>query len=323
MDGARSILMVGCGAMGGIFAERLSHVAPVTAYDTDAEHVAAIRADGLRVTAGGEERTGRLEAVADPAELAGRRFDAAVFLVKSGATAEALRRIRPVLHESTVLLTLQNGTGNAEQLVRVPDATVARGVTLDAGRYLGPGRVEHLIRGQPTFFGPVRGRLEDLRWLGEAFAGGGIPCEVVADPMPAVWAKFVMNAVMNPIGALLLGVNAARYEVPQVVKLIDEMAEECVRVVEALGGRLAFDPLANVKRMRAGELPLSRHAGSTALDIARGVPTEIEELTGFVVREGERLGIPVPNCRVVYRLVKGLERAAALRAAERHQGGGP
>ena len=58
MDGARSILMVGCGAMGGIFAERLSHVAPVTAYDTDAEHVAAIRAGGLRVTAGGEERTG-------------------------------------------------------------------------------------------------------------------------------------------------------------------------------------------------------------------------------------------------------------------------
>jgi 2-dehydropantoate 2-reductase len=94
-------------------------------------------------------------------------------------------------------------------------------------------------------------------------------------------------------------------------------------VVEGLGGRLALKPLINVKKMRAGTVPLSRHGGSTALDIARGVPTEIEELTGFVVREGDRLGIPVPNCRAVYRLVKGLERAAALRIAERGLGGTP
>jgi 2-dehydropantoate 2-reductase len=317
MDRTRSILVVGCGAMGSIFAERLSHVAPVTAYDTNVEHVAAIREHGLRVTAGAEERTGRPEAaVADAAALAGRRFDAVVFLVKSGATAEALGQVRPILQAGTVLLTLQNGMGNAERLLRVSDVAVARGVTLDAGRYLGPGRAEHLIRGQPTFFGPIRGRVEDLRWLGEAFGTAGIPCQVLDDPMPAVWAKFVLNAVMNPIGALLLGVNAARYEVPQVVELIDEMAAECTRVVEGLGGRLAFDPLGHVKKVRAGEAPLSRHAGSTALDIARGVPTEIEELTGFVVREGERLGIPVPACRTVYRLVKGLECAA-----ERTRGG--
>src|SRR3712207_9581394 len=107
--------------------------------------------------AGGDERTGRPEAVADPAELAGRRFDAAVFLVKSGATSEALRQIRPVLHDGTALLTLQNGMGNAEQLPRVPDADVARSVPLDAARYLRPGRVEHLIRGQTTFFGPIPG----------------------------------------------------------------------------------------------------------------------------------------------------------------------
>src|SRR3712207_9512965 len=100
--------------MGGIFAEPMSHCAPGTAYDTDAEHGAAIRADGLRVMAGGDERTGRPEAVADPTELAGRRFDAADFLVKSGATSEALRPIRPVLPDGTALLTLQNGLGRAE-----------------------------------------------------------------------------------------------------------------------------------------------------------------------------------------------------------------
>jgi 2-dehydropantoate 2-reductase len=72
---------------------------------------------------------------------------------------------------------------------------------------------------------------------------------------------------------------------------------------------------AKPKRLRFGEAGSGNHAGSMALDIARGVPTEIDELTGFIVREGERLGIPVPNCRAVYRLLKGLEFAAQRRAA--------
>jgi len=84
--------------------------------------------------------------------------------------------------------------------------------------------------------------------------------------------------------------------------------------VRALGGSFAFDPMDFVKKTRAGELPISKHAGSMALDIARGAPTEIDELTGFIVREGERLGLAVPNCRAVYRLVKGLELAARPRA---------
>jgi 2-dehydropantoate 2-reductase len=65
-----------------------------------------------------------------------------------------------------------------------------------------------------------------------------------------------------------------------------------------------------VEKIRSGEIPVSIHAGSMALDIARGVATEIDELTGFIVREGERLKVPVPTCKAVYRLVKGLELAA-------------
>jgi 2-dehydropantoate 2-reductase len=116
---------------------------------------------------------------------------------------------------------------------------------------------------------------------------------------------------MNPVGALLMGDNAARYESADVRALIDDMAAECTAVVQALGGTFAFEPMDFVHKIRAGELPVGKHAGSMALDIARGGPTEIDELTGFIVREGDRLGVPVPNCRAVYRLVKGLELAAA------------
>jgi 2-dehydropantoate 2-reductase len=121
---------------------------------------------------------------------------------------------------------------------------------------------------------------------------------------------------MNPVGALMMGDNAARHESPEMRALIDDMAEECTAVARALGGHFAFPPMEFVARIRAGEIPISKHAGSMALDIERGVPTEIDELTGFILRAGERIGIPVPNCRAVYRLVKGLELASRNRVAK-------
>jgi 2-dehydropantoate 2-reductase len=121
--------------------------------------------------------------------------------------------------------------------------------------------------------------------------------EIVADPMGAVWSKFVFNCVMNPLGALMMGDNAARHNSPDMRALVDDMAAECMTVVEKLGGRFAFPPMDFVAKIRRGELPLSSHAGSMALDIARGQPTEIDEMTGFIVREGERLNVPVANAR--------------------------
>ena len=98
--------------------------------------------------------------------------------------------------------------------------------------------------------------------------------------------------------------------------LIDDMAAECEAVVRALGGKFAFPPMDYVGKVRAGEVPRLRHAGSMALDIERGVPTEIDESTGSTAREGERLKIPVPNCKTVHRLVKGLELASLRRVTK-------
>jgi 2-dehydropantoate 2-reductase len=299
--------------MGGLVAAALSAHAEVVGYDTGAEHVRAVRAHGLRVS-GVTERVARFAIHDDAAGLAGQAFAAIVFLIKSKATAAALERLRPALGGHPILVTLQNGMGNDEALLNATDLPVARGVMMEAARYVGPGHVEHLIRGQ-TWLGPRRGRVEELRWLADLLTRSGLRTELLADPMGAVWSKFVFNSVMNPIGALLLGVNAARYEVAEIRALIDDMAAECAGVVAALGGTLAFDPLDYVKKVRAGQAPVSQHAGSMALDIARGAATEIDELTGYIVVAGERLGIPVPTCKTVYRLVKGLELAAARRHA--------
>jgi 2-dehydropantoate 2-reductase len=308
------ILIVGCGAIGGLFAAALSSVAKVTAFDANAENVRAINAQGLRII-GKIQQTARIEATDNLNVLKGTVFDAVIFLIKSKMTAAALAQLRPVLAGNPALVTLQNGMGNAELLLSVPDAVVIRGVTMNAGRYVEPGCVESLIEGK-TWLGPVRGSVEPVRPLAELLNKGRMKTEIIADPMGAVWSKFVFNCVMNPLGALMMGDNASRYDLPEMRALIDDMAAECIAVVQALGGTFAFPPMEFVDKTRAGEIPLSRHAGSMALDIERRAPTEIDELTGFIVREGERLKVPVPNCKAVYRLVKGLEVAAQRRVAK-------
>lgn len=305
------ILIVGCGAIGGLFAAALSEITKVTAYDANADHVAAIERDGLRIT-GKTPRLARIAAVSDAAALQGVAFDAVIFLIKSKFTAQALAQLQPRLGGKPMLVTLQNGMGNTEVLLSSPAATVVRGVTMNAGRYIGPGEIENLIEGK-SWLGPVRGTVEDVKPLAALLSAAGYPTDVLADPMGAVWSKFVFNCVMNPVGALMMGDNAARYDVAEMRTLIDDMAAECMAVVQALGGSFAFPPMEFVEKVRAGEIPLSKHAGSMALDIARGAPTEIDELTGFIVREGDRLGVPVPACRTVYRLAKGLEAASARR----------
>jgi 2-dehydropantoate 2-reductase len=307
--------------MGALLAAHLAAVAEVSAFDIDTAQVQAIQAQGLRVE-GVSTLQARIRATSQVEDLAGSRFDAIIFLVKSGATAAALRSLAPVLavpDARPLLVTLQNGMGNAEALLTVPGLPVARGVSMDAARHLGPSRVAHLVRGRCTWLGPVRGTLDEVRPFAALLQSAGLPSEAIADPMDAVWSKFVFNAVMNPVGALLLGVNAARYEVPEVRELIDEMATECRAVVLALGGRFAFDPMEYVHQVRLGVLPISAHAGSMALDIARGADTEIEELTGYIVREADRLGLPVPACRTVFQLAKGLEFAARRRPSSSTQ----
>ena len=305
----KRILVVGAGAIGGLYAARLARVADVVVLDANREHVDAILRDGLTLT-GRTQSVTRLQAFASAAEMGRQRFDAAIILVKSQATEAAFRSIEPMLESRPLLVTFQNGMGNEERLMESSDLDVAHGVSFEAARYDGPGRIEHLVHGEESWLGPARGTVESVAWLGELMTKSGLPTRAVADPRGAIWGKFIFNSVMNPVGAIVQGVNAARYEVPEVRALIDDMAAECVRVAEALGVRLEFDPMYLVKKFRSGELPLSKHAGSMAQDLEAGRETELEAMTGYVVRKAKELGVPVPVTESVYRMAKGVEYAA-------------
>jgi 2-dehydropantoate 2-reductase len=315
----KRILVVGAGAIGGLYAAYLSKVAEVVALDTNRTHVDAIRRRGLTLT-GLSDFVAKLAAFAHAAEMGSHYFDAVVFLVKSQATEAAFRSLHPVLESRPLLVTFQNGMGNEELLMRMSELDVAHGVSFEAARYDGPGRIHHLVHGEDSWLGPARGKVESMAWLGELMTRSGLPTKVVADPRGAIWGKFIFNSVMNPIGAIVQGVNAARYDVPEMRALIDDMAAECIRVAEALGIKLEFDPMYLVKKFRSGEVPLSKHAGSMAQDIEAGRDTELESMTGYIVRKAKELGISVPVTESVYRMARGVEYAAkAKRQAQREE----
>jgi 2-dehydropantoate 2-reductase len=310
----KRILVVGAGAIGGLYAACLARVADVVALDTNRAHVDAIRRHGIRLT-GLSDFVARLSAFAHPAEMEAHRFDAVIMLVKSQATETAFRSLHPVLEGRPVLVTFQNGMGNEELLMSLCDLDVAHGVSFEAAAYEGPGRIRHLVHGEESWLGPARGAVEAVAWLGELMTKSGLPTKVIADPRGAIWGKFIFNSVMNPIGAIVRGVNAARYDVAEMRALIDDMAAECVRVAEALGIRLEFDPMYLVKKFRSGEIPLSKHAGSMAQDLEAGRETELEAMTGYIVRKARALGVPVPVTESVYRMAKGVEYAARAKRA--------
>ena len=310
----RRILVVGCGAIGGIYAAHLARVADIIGFDANAAHVEAINRDGLRLS-GRSEIVARFPAFADPALLPAAPVDAVIVLVKSQATAAAFGAVKPRLAGRPLVVTLQNGMGNVEVLGSLCDGDLAHGVSTEAGRFLAPGAIEHFIHGEDSWLGPARGPLAAVAWLGELMNAAGMPTRVAADPRGAIWSKFIFNAVMNPIGAIVLGENRARYEVPEVARLIDEMFAEAARVAAAQGIALPFDPMQIVKKIRSGELPLTKHAGSMAVDIAAGRETEIEAMTGYLVRKAHELSVPVPVTETVYRLAKGVEYAARVKGA--------
>lgn len=308
----RKILVVGAGAIGGIYAAYASKAADVTVLDTNAEHVAAIRDKGLALT-GTADLVARLEAFTSPAEMGKRRFDAAVILVKSQITAAAFQGIKPYLEGRPLLVTFQNGMGNVEALEPLCDFDIAHGVSFEAGRYIGPGRIDHFIHGQDSWMGPARGPVEAVQWLGDLWTDTGLPTRVAADPRGAIWGKFIFNCVMNPCGAIVLGENRARYEVEQMREVIDAMFAEGIKVAEAQGIRLNYDPMSLVKKTRSGDMPMTKHAGSMAVDVALGRETELEAMTGYMVRKARALGVPVPVSETVYKLAKGVEYAARLK----------
>ncbi|MFY9512766.1 MAG: 2-dehydropantoate 2-reductase [Rubrivivax sp.] len=313
------IAMLGCGALGGLFAHHLALAgARVAAIDTWAEHAAAIREHGLRLQIGGRIVNSPLrEAHTDAAALQGEPVDLLFLFTKSYASREALEAARPLVGPATVLLTLQNGLGNPQLMHEMfPQQTVLYGVTTLTSDTLAPGLIEpRSTTGGVTDICALDGQ-DDSGALARFVAllqRGGIAASAAADIDLAVWKKLVINCAFNGLCAVA-DLNCGQLVADaRMWPVLDGIAAEVAQLARARGVALADAEAAQFLRRVADAS--KAHYPSMVDDLRHRRRTEIDGLNGAVLRACSALGLDAPANRLVHGLVSAVEaRNAALAA---------
>lgn len=294
------VAVVGAGSVGcyyGGLLARAGHTVTLIGRD---RHVAAIRARGLVL-----ERASGSETVPVAATTAidgARDVEVVLVCVKSGDTEAAGRGLAPVLRPDAAIFSLQNGVDNAERLGRVLGRAVVPAAVYVATEMAGPGHVRHLGRGD-LVIGP--GPASEA--VAAALRDAAIPTTVSPDALNALWSKLVLNCAYNALSAATRQPYGRLLGVAGIAAVMADIVAECAAVAAAAGVHLPADTLAQVLAL-AETMP--GQLSSTAQDVMRGKPSEIDHLNGFIVRKGAEFGVPAPLNRLLHALVKALESGA-------------
>jgi 2-dehydropantoate 2-reductase len=297
-DDRMQVAVMGAGAVGCYFGGMLARAGHAVTLIARPQHVEAIARDGLRMETRSFDERVPVRASSDPSEVAGS--DLVLFCVKSMDTEAAGLQIRPHLKPGSLVLCLQNGVDNADRLRAVlPAHAVAAAVVYVGTEMAGPGHVRHHGRGE-LVIDPVAGSER----AAQALVAAGVPTEVSPNVRGALWLKLILNCAYNAVSAIAQRPYGQNVASPGITDVMRDVVDECLAVARAEGVVVPGDVDAAVRRI-AESMP--GQSSSTAQDLARGKPSEIDFLNGFVVRRGEALGVPTPANRVLWALVKLLE----------------
>jgi 2-dehydropantoate 2-reductase len=303
------VTVVGCGAVGSLFAANLAQLddVEVWAFDVWPEHVAAINERGLRLTGAGDV-VGRLRATSDPGEVPASDFG--IVATKSMHTGPAVASVAHAFADGAVA-SVQNGVGNEEAIAEhVP--RVIRGTTFPAGKILEPGVVQWDVEGETTIgpFEPRPAALDEVERLAEACTRAGMPTSAVSDARGPQWRKLIFNAATNPVGALTGLTHGRVCEDPELRTFVTGLVDEGKAVAAAQSIELDEDPETLIDFAARPEVAYD-HKASMLQDVETRRQTEIDFLNGGIVRFGREHGVPTPLNEAVTALIKGLERSWA------------
>jgi 2-dehydropantoate 2-reductase len=301
--------VVGCGAVGSLFAANLARLddVEVWAYDLDRDHVDAINRDGLRLS-GAEDVVGPVRATADAAEVPPSDFG--IVATKAMHTDAAIAATAAVFAQGAVA-SVQNGVGNEETIARHVERVI-RGTTFPAGRLVEPGHVRWEVKGDTTFgpFEPSPAPAGAVAALADACTRAGLPATAVPDARGPQWRKVIFNAATNPVGALTGLTHGRVCEDPKLRRLVSGLVDEGKAVAAAQNIELDADPEELIDHAARPDVAYD-HKASMLQDVEARRATEVDWLNGGIVRFGREHGVPTPLNEAILALVKGLERAWA------------
>lgn len=305
----RAVAVVGAGAVGGFFGAMLARAGHRVTLIGRAAHVEAVERDGLCLDMAGRVESVRTAASTDIAAVRGA--DLVLFSVKSTDTEVVARQMAPHLDADALVLSLQNGVENAPAIARQVAQTVVPAVVYVAASLPAPGRVTHHGRGDLVIgalnaadaLAPAVAR--QLQDLVDFFATAQVPVRISADVTAELWSKLMVNCAYNAISALAQAPYAQLAALPPVRELQHAVVAEVVALAAAEGVNLPLAPAREAMEGIAQAMP--DQLSSTAQDMARGKPSEIDHLNGFVARRGRELGVATPANQALYALVKLVE----------------
>jgi 2-dehydropantoate 2-reductase len=301
------ICVVGCGAVGSLFAANLARLddVDVYAFDLAREHVDAINRDGLRLS-GAEDVVGRLSATSEAADVPACDFG--IVATKAMHTSAAIEATAHVFADGCVA-TVQNGLGNEEALAEHAERVI-RGTTFPAGKLLEPGHVQWDVKGDTTLgpFEPRPAPFEEIERLADACTRAGLPTRAVHDARGPQWRKVIFNAATNPVGALTGLTHGQVCEDTALRRLVSRLVDEGKTVAAAQGIELDADPEKLIDHAAKPEVAY-HHKASMLQDVEARRRTEIDYLNGGIVRFGEEHNVPTPLHRSIWALVRGLEQS--------------
>ncbi|MFZ2493844.1 MAG: 2-dehydropantoate 2-reductase [Thermoanaerobaculia bacterium] len=305
------VAVVGAGGVGGYFGGKLAAAGVDTTFLVRGRTLEAIRERGLLVeSVSGDFALPQARATDDPGEIG--PVDAVLLTVKAWQVEEVLPSLRPLLHESTVVVPLENGIEAAEQVSRVLGARHAvGGLCVIISFIVGPGHVRQSSGGgEPAVtFGELDDRRsERLEQLRDAFTKAGVKADIPADIQRAIWQKFVFIAPLSAIGAVTRAPTGDWREVAQTRALAVQAIHEVVAVARAKGIALPGDSVEKTLGRYDG-LP---HGSTSSMqrDVMDGRPSELEAQVGAVVRLGTEHGIATPAFDFLYAALLPQERIA-------------
>jgi 2-dehydropantoate 2-reductase len=298
--------ILGSGAVGGYYGAKLARAGNDVTFVARGAHLAAIREHGLQirspmlgdfvVRAAAEEDTARVGAV-----------DVVVVAVKAYDNETALPRLRPMMRESTAVLTLQNGVDSAREVAaQVGEAAVIGGPTYIATALSAPGVIEQTGTHRRIVFGEVFGALprmtDRVRSIHQALAGADIQAEAVDDGRVPIWEKFIfLVSLAGFTGAARLPIGPVWAD-PVVRAQFLEGCREVERVARAEGVPVAQDIIQRIATYIEA-IPGTMRS-SLLIDLSQGKRIEVEALQGAVVRRAAQAGVPAPIMSTLYAVLK-------------------
>ena len=305
----KKVCIVGCGAIGSLYAAHLARVAEVWAYVRRPDHAKALNHHGLRVS-GKHNFSVSLKAATRAQELPD--FDLAIVATKATQVEEAMAEAGRRFDRGSVL-SAQNGMGSEEIIAQYTKGKVIRGTTFMSGTRHSDNHVQYELD-TATWMGPFEPSGTSFAIVKDAAAlivAGGLKAEALEDARPAQWSKLIFNSSVNSVAALTGLPHSPHFaeeaNFTGLGHVLHALIDEGKRVAAAAGVKLHEDPW-EMNKIGA----MTNHPPSMLYDVRHHLPTEVDFLSGAIAREAARAGVPAPLHTVVYRLIKGREASWAF-----------